>query len=169
MIRILPAFVLIPLVMAFILPVFGKKGKNAATILANLVTIALLVLAIACIGKSGVYEVGSWSISVGIIMVLDGLSSLMLLAINLISAAAMLFSARYMEQYTAKSKYLSLFMLMVAAMNGLVLAGDLFNLFVFLEIASLATYALVGFGCEHGRGNCQGPEVCIALRSALRG
>ena len=149
MIRILPAFVLIPLVMAFILPVFGKKGKNAATILANLVTIALLVLAIACIGKSGVYEVGSWSISVGIIMVLDGLSSLMLLAINLISAAAMLFSARYMEQYTAKSKYLSLFMLMVAAMNGLVLAGDLFNLFVFLEIASLATYALVGFGCEH--------------------
>jgi multicomponent Na+:H+ antiporter subunit D len=38
---------------------------------------------------------------------------------------------------------------MVAAMNGLVLAGDLFNLFVFLEIASLASYALVGFGCEH--------------------
>jgi multicomponent Na+:H+ antiporter subunit D len=149
MTRVLPAFVLIPLVMAFLLPIFGKKGKNAATVLANLGTITLLVLAIACIGKSGVYQVGNWSIRVGIIMVLDGLSSLMLLAINLVSAAAMLFSARYMEQYTAKSKYLSLFMLMVAAMNGLVLAGDLFNLFVFLEIASLASYALVGFGCEH--------------------
>jgi multicomponent Na+:H+ antiporter subunit D len=149
MTKVLPAFVLIPLVMAFVLPVFGKKGKNAATVLANLVTITLLVLAIAAIGKSGVYEVGNWSIRVGIILVLDGLSSLMLLAINLVSAAAMLFSARYMEQYTAKSKYLSLFMLMVAAMNGLVLAGDLFNLFVFLEIASLASYALVGFGCEH--------------------
>jgi multicomponent Na+:H+ antiporter subunit D len=34
-------------------------------------------------------------------------------------------------------------------MNGVVLAGDIFNLFVFLEIASLASYALVGFGCEH--------------------
>lgn len=149
MTRVLPAFVLIPLVMAFVLPVFGKKGKNIATILANLATITLLILAIVCIGKSGVYEVGNWSIRVGIVMVLDGLSSLMLLAINLVSAAAMLFSARYMEQYTAKSKYLSLFMLMVAGMNGLVLAGDLFNLFVFLEIASLASYALVGFGCEH--------------------
>jgi multicomponent Na+:H+ antiporter subunit D len=149
MTRALPAFVLIPLVMAFVLPLFGKKGKNAATVLANLATITLLVLAIACVGKKGVYQVGNWSISVGIILVLDGLSSLMLLAIGVISAAAMLFSAKYMEQYTAKSKYLSLFMLMVAGMNGLVLSGDLFNLFVFLEIASLASYALVGFGCEH--------------------
>jgi len=149
MTRLLPAFVAIPLVMAFVLPVFGKKGKSAATVLANLATMVLLVLAIASIGKSGVYEVGNWSIRVGIVMVLDGLSSLMLLAVNVVSAAAMLFSSRYMEQYTAKSKYLSLFMLMVAAMNGLVLAGDLFNLFVFLEIASLASYALVGFGCEH--------------------
>jgi multicomponent Na+:H+ antiporter subunit D len=149
MTRVLPAFVLIPLVMAFVLPLFGKKGKNAATVLANLATITLLVLAIACVGKKGVYQVGNWSISVGIILVLDGLSSLMLLAIGVVSAAAMLFSAKYMEQYTAKSKYLSLFMLMVAGMNGLVLSGDLFNLFVFLEIASLASYALVGFGCEH--------------------
>ncbi len=149
MTRLLPAFVAIPLVMAFVLPIFGKKGKSTATVLANLATVTLLVLAIASIGKSGVYEVGNWSIRVGIILVLDGLSSLMLLAINLVSAAAMLFSARYMEQYTAKSKYLSLFMLMVAGMNGVVLSGDIFNLFVFLEIASLASYALVGFGCEH--------------------
>lgn len=145
----LPAFVAIPLVTAFVLPVFGKKGKSAATVLANLATITLLVLAVACIGKSGVYEVGNWSIRVGIVLVLDGLSSLLLLAISVVSAAAMLFSARYMEQYTAKAKYLSLFMLMVAGMNGLVLSGDIFNLFVFLEIASLASYALVGFGCEH--------------------
>jgi len=40
-------------------------------------------------------------------------------------------------------------MLMIAGMNGVVLSGDIFNLFVFLEIASLASYALVGFGCEH--------------------
>ncbi len=149
MTRLLPAFVAIPLVMAFVLPVFGKKGKSAATVLANLATMTLLVLAIASIGKSGVYQVGNWSIRVGIILVLDGLSSLLLLAISVVSAAAMLFSARYMEQYTAKSKYLSLFMLMVAGMNGVVLSGDIFNLFVFLEIASLASYSLVGFGCEH--------------------
>ncbi len=145
----LPAFVAIPLATAFLLPMFGKRGKDAATVVANIATILLLVLAIACIGESGVYEIGKWPIPLGINLVLDGLSSLLLLAIGVVSAAAMLFSAGYMEQYTAKPKYLSLFLLMVAGMNGVVLSGDLFNLFVFLEIASLASYALVGFGCGH--------------------
>ncbi len=147
--RMLPAFVIVPLVAAFVLPIFGTKGKSLATFLANLVTIFLLVLAVFSVGQSCVYEVGSWSLRVGIVLVLDGLSSLLLLAISVVSAAAMLFSVRYMEQYTDKSKYLSLFMLMVAGMNGVAISGDIFNLFVFLEIASLASYALVGFGCEH--------------------
>jgi multicomponent Na+:H+ antiporter subunit D len=145
----LPVFIAIPLATAFLLPLFGKKYKDAATFIANLVTVSLLVLAIASIGKFAVYEVGKWPIPFGINLVLDGLSSLMLLAIGVVAAAAMLFSARYMEQYTAKAKYLSLFLLMVAGMNGVVLSGDIFNLFVFLEIASIASYALVGFGCEH--------------------
>ncbi|MHC4482080.1 MAG: complex I subunit 5 family protein [Planctomycetota bacterium] len=148
----LPVFVAIPLVMAFLLPIFsgfGRKAKTVATVLANLATISLLVLAVLSIGQSRVYEIGKWSIPLGINMVLDGLSSLLLLAISVVSAAAMLFSARYMEQYTAKPKYFSLFLLMVAGMNGVALSGDIFNLFVFLEIASIASYALVGFGCEH--------------------
>jgi multicomponent Na+:H+ antiporter subunit D len=146
---LLPAFVAIPLATAFLLPMFGKRGKDAATVVANVATILLLVLAISCIGKSGVYEIGKWPIPLGINLVLDGLSSLLLLAISVVAAAVMLFSAGYMEQYTAKAKYLSLFLLMVAGMNGVVLSGDIFNLFVFLEIASLASYALVGFGCGH--------------------
>ncbi len=145
----LPVFVAVPLLTAFLLPLFGKKGKSAATVLANIVTISLVVMAIGSIGQSRIYEIGRWSIPLGINLVLDGLSSLILLAITIVAAAAMLFSVRYMEQYTAKSKYLSLFLLMVAGMNGVALSGDLFNLFVFLEIASLASYALVGFGCEH--------------------
>ncbi len=148
----LPAFVAIPLVAAFFLPVLsglGKKAKTLATLLANAVTVCLLVLAIATIGQTGTYEVGRWPIPLGINMVLDGLSSLLLLAISVVSAAAMLFSTGYMEQYTARAKYLSLFMLMVAGMNGVVLSGDMFNLYVFLEVASIASYALVGFGCDN--------------------
>ena len=145
----LPVFIAIPLATAFLLPMFGKKGKSAATLLANLAVLSLLVLAIRCVGQSGVYEIGKWPIPLGINLVLDGLSSLLLLAISVVSTAAVLFSIRYMERYTAKSKYFSLFLLMVAGMNGVVLSGDMFNLFVFLEIASLASYALVGFGCEH--------------------
>ena len=145
----LPMFVAIPLVAAFVLPALGKGLKPVATLLANLVTVSLLVLALTSIGQTRVYEVGGWSIPLGINLVLDGFSSLLLLAISVVSTAAMLFSVRYMEQYTAKPKYLSLFLLMLAGMNGVVLSGDVFNLYVFLEIASIASYALVGFGCEH--------------------
>jgi multicomponent Na+:H+ antiporter subunit D len=145
----LPVFIAIPLATAFLLPMFGKRRKDAATIIANAATIVLLLLAITCVGKAGVYEIGKWPIPLGINLVLDGLSSLLLLVISIVTAAVMLFSAGYMEQYTAKAKYFSLFLLMVAGMNGVVLSGDLFNLFVFLEIASLASYALVGFGCGH--------------------
>ena len=109
----------------------------------------MLALAVFCVGRQGVYQVGNWSLRIGIVLVLDGLSCLLLLAIGVVSTASVLFGIRYMEQYTGQSKYLSLFMLLVAGMNGLVLSGDIFNLFVFLEIASLASYALVGFGGEH--------------------
>ncbi|TFG50929.1 MAG: NADH/ubiquinone/plastoquinone (complex I) [Candidatus Brocadiia bacterium] len=145
----LPLFVVLPLATAFALPLFGKKGKSAASLVANIITIAVLVMSFAVIGQSRSYEVGRWSIPLGINLVLDGLSSLLLVALSVVGAAAMLFSTKYMEQYTAKSKYLCLFMLMAAGMNGVVLSGDIFNLFVFLEIASIASYALVGFGCEH--------------------
>jgi len=148
----LPVFVAIPLVTAFLLPIFGsfgKKGKAAATLLANLATVGLLVICVGSVGQSRVYEVGRWPIPLGINLVLDGLSSLMLLAVSIVAAAAMLFGVKYMEQYTAKPKYLSLFLLMLAGLVGVTLSGDIFNLFVFLEIASIASYALVGFGCGH--------------------
>ncbi len=145
----LPAFVVLPLAAAFVLPALGKGLKPAATVLANAMMLCLLVLAVMSIGGSQVYEVGGWSIPLGINLVLDGFSSLLLLAVTAVGTAAMLFSTRYMEQYTAKPKYLCLFLLMVAGMNGVVLSGDIFNLYVFLEIASIASYALVGFGGEH--------------------
>ncbi len=147
----LPLFVAVPLAAAFTVPLFGQKTKSIATLLANIATTCLLVLAIyvSMTGQSGIYKAGQWSIPLGINLVLDGLSGLMLLTISIVSFSAMLFSIRYMEQYTAKPKYLSLFLLMVAGMNGVVLSGDIFNLFVFLEIASISSYALVGFGCEH--------------------
>ncbi|MDP2912720.1 MAG: proton-conducting transporter membrane subunit, partial [Candidatus Omnitrophota bacterium] len=54
----------------------------------------------------------------------------------------------YMEKYTEKWKFYTLFLLMLAGMEGVIITGDLFNLFVFLEIASVASYALVAYGTE---------------------
>ncbi len=145
----IPLFVAVPLAGAFIIPMLSRKFKWFPDVLGNLVTLALVIMSFAVIGKSGVYSMGAWKAPIGIVMVLDGLSVLLLVSINVIAFASTLYSIKYMEQYTSKLRYYSLFLLMLAGMNGVVLSGDMFNLFVFLEIASVASYALVGFGCEH--------------------
>lgn len=91
---------------------------------------------------------GGWLPPWGIVLVLDALSLLMLLIINGVALFSLIYSLSYMRKFTAKAKYYALFMLMLAGMNGVVLTGDFFNLFVFVEIASVASYALVAFGGE---------------------
>ena len=136
-IPIIPLFVAVPLAGAFIIPMVSRKFKRAPDILGNLVTLALLVMSFSVIGKSGVYIMGAWKPPLGINLILDGLSILMLITVSVVSFMATVFSVRYMELYTSKPRYYSLFLLMVAGMNGVVLTGDMFNLFVFLEIASI--------------------------------
>ncbi len=150
---ILPLFVAIPLGAAFVISLLAKKAKGMADVLANLGTGALLACSLYSIAlvkahKVLVYKVGGWMPPIGICMVLDGLTSFMLVTVNLVSLLVTIYSIAYMEKYTDKCKFYTLFMLMLAGMNGIIITGDLFNLFVFLEIASIASYALVAFGTE---------------------
>jgi multicomponent Na+:H+ antiporter subunit D len=147
--NILPLFIAVPLGLAFIIPIVGKKFKYLPDLLANLTTLVLVLLSGLVLGNRSIYEMGKWPPPFGIVLVLDGLSALMLLIISVISFMATLYSARYIERYTDIRRYYSLFLLMVAGMNGVVLTGDMFNLFVFMEIAAIASYALVAFGCQH--------------------
>jgi multicomponent Na+:H+ antiporter subunit D len=151
--NILPFFVIIPLATAFLISLFGKRIKNSADLLANLGTLSLLAFSIYSIPivfthKIFVYKVGGWIPPIGICMVLDGLTSFMLVTVNLVSFLVALYSVSYMKRYTDNHIFFTLFMLMLAGMNGIIVTGDLFNLFVFFEIASIASYALVAFGTE---------------------
>jgi multicomponent Na+:H+ antiporter subunit D len=151
--NLLPLYVAIPLGSAFLISLFGKINKRASDWLANLATFILLVLSLLTIRQNLssevlVYKVGGWIPPIGICMVLDGLTSFMLITVNLVSFLVAIYSISYMERFTDKWKFYTLFMLMLAGMNGMIITGDLFNLFVFLEIASIASYALVAFGTE---------------------
>ena len=145
-----PLFSALPLAAAFFNLLVTKLNKKVADYLAFAVTGTLAVMAVLTIAEAPfAYRVGGFPAPWGILLISDGLSSLMLVIINVIAFLAVIYSTKYMTMYTAKPKYFSLLLLMIAGMNGVVITGDLFNLFVFLEVASLASYALVGFGCEH--------------------
>ncbi len=149
----LPIFVIIPLGCAFLIPLLSKWRKGSAPFLANFGSGLLLWFSIQSIFwlKTGVkiYYAGGWRPPFGICMVLDGLTVLLLLVVNLIGFTALLYSIDYIKKFTASNLYYTLFSLLLAGLNGVVISGDLFNLFVFLEITSIASYALVAFGTEH--------------------
>jgi len=148
-------FVALPLVVAGVLPLVGKVSRRVVPdLLANATLLALFVTA-AVAGRSlladgPVLQQLSWlGEAVNIRLALDGFSLFMLLAVSLVGLAATLFSIDYMEHYGAKANYYALFLVMVAGMNGLVLATDLFSVYLFLEVAAVASYALVAFGLGH--------------------
>jgi multicomponent Na+:H+ antiporter subunit D len=152
---VMPLFIIVPLGAAFLLPIISKFWKGLPDLTGNLVTAFLMGISLWMLqftGETSVYYTGGWvpvnGITIGITMVMDGFTILMLLIINSVGFMATLYSVNYMKNYTDKGKYYTLFMLLMAGLNGVVLSGDLFNLFVFLEITAIASYALVAFGVE---------------------
>ncbi|MCK5117310.1 MAG: monovalent cation/H+ antiporter subunit D family protein [Candidatus Aegiribacteria sp.] len=156
---IIPLFVAIPLAGAFLIALL-KRIKGIPDILGVLASGSMFILSILFLLKMEIaqriiYNIGNWGgfnevlgRIVGIQLVVDGLTIFMLLIINFVAFIVAVYSVNYMTRYTQKWQFYCLFLLMLAGMNGVLITGDLFNLFVFLEIASLASYALVAFGTE---------------------
>jgi multicomponent Na+:H+ antiporter subunit D len=151
---ILPYFVLIPLTAAIFITIFCRNGKRLAGyigIIAGFALLSLAVIAFVMVSKTHgpiLYTLGNWKIPGSMGFIVDYLASFVLIAVNLITVAALIFSVGYMANYTGLWKFYALLMIMLTGINGFVITGDFFNLFVFLEITLLAAYALVGFGRE---------------------
>lgn len=151
--NLIPLFVIIPLACAFLISLLAKRFRflgDTISLLAGSILVVCSLYSVSLVNtyKIIVYKVGGWVPPLGISMVLDGLSSFMLVIVNVVAFFVIIYSLDYMKRYTAKWKFYTLFMLMLAGMNGLIVTGDMFNLFVFLEIASIASYALVAYGVE---------------------
>jgi len=149
--NIIPLFVAIPLAGAFLVSMMGKRFLWFPDLIGNCTTFVLFVYSLVSIYivkayKPLVYSIGAWQPPIGISMVLDGLTVFMLVTVNFVAFAISIYSINYMAKFTSKWKFYTLFLLMLAGMNGVIVTGDIFNLFVFLEIASVASYALVAFG-----------------------
>jgi len=148
-------YVGLPLIVAAILPLVGRLSKKfLPDILGNGVFLFLFAYAVtggrSLIGAGPLTRTLNWfGEPLGIQLALDGFSLFMLATVALISLCVGLFSIDYMEHYGAKANYYSLLLMMVAGMNGLLLVTDLFQIYLFLEVAAVASYALVAFGREH--------------------
>ncbi len=146
---LIPLFVALPLAVSLLIQLVARGRPALAEWLANATMLALVLMTCYTIGDTGLYHMGGWPTPIGIDLRLDALANLLLLAVSLVGFAVALYSVDYMRRFSARGHFYSLFLLMVTGMNGVILAGDLFNLYVFLEVAAVASYSLVAFGCAH--------------------
>ena len=147
-------FIILPLAVAAVMPLLSRLNRWLPDILGSLTMAATLGLGISMIPAIAAGHISHWDtamygLPIRMPLMMDGFSLLLLLTISLVSFFACVFSVNYMEHYGGKGGYYALFLIMVAGMNGLVLTTDLFNLYVFLEVAAISSYALVAFGQKH--------------------
>jgi multicomponent Na+:H+ antiporter subunit D len=122
--------VAIPLLAAFI-SILGKKFAPYLLLIVGLFNFVILFFL-----PDGFVIIGGFDQPLGINLLLDTYSRIALLLINGLMVIIM---ALNLGKY---NKYASILLLAMASLNGLVLTNDLFNLFVFLEIAGIAAYLI---------------------------
>lgn len=95
------------------------------------------------------YKLGGWMPPWGIEYVVDHLNAYVIAIVAAISFIVAIYSKESLKKEIADSKlpyFYSTYLLLVTGLLGITITGDIFNLFVFLEIASLAGYALIAIG-----------------------
>jgi multicomponent Na+:H+ antiporter subunit D len=147
--------IVLPLFGAFLTPVIGilssrYKIKYAMEAFATAVMLIVFVMVASMApdvwgGQILDYKLGGWSPPLGINLVVDGLAIQMALMIAGLSTLVIIYSATYMQRDSGLSYFYALVLVVIAGMMGTVLTGDIFNFYVFLEMMSVGSYALIAF------------------------
>jgi multicomponent Na+:H+ antiporter subunit D len=148
--------ILIPattLAFAVLAAVVSLRRAALATATALVGAVAALVLAgggLAAALRVGAlrHQLGGWPPPVGIEYVLDPLSGYMAVIIGIIGVLVLIYPARagFGIAPGRRVPLASLTLLLLTGLLGVVFSGDLFNLFVFLEVYAIASYALIALG-----------------------
>ena len=141
-------FIALPLLFGFATPILSKLGKNGIAYVSTLMQMALFLLALSLLLSTNWHvEIISIVPPLGISFVLNKAS---LFFVLLFTFMMMLFSLYYLglrktDPYENEGKFFILINMLLAPAIGLVLSSDIFNIYVFFEIAGVSAYILAAY------------------------
>ena len=148
----LPVFLIaIPILASLLILVAGWWDRRFCYPI-SLVTIlsqfGAAVIILAQVMREGTvrYYLGGWAPPLGIELAIDSFNGFILATILLLSVATVIYARKSVEHEIGPEKTIAfyvLFQLLVTGLVGMTITGDIFNLYVFLEISSIAAYALI--------------------------
>ncbi len=135
---------------AALFPDRRRNGAWLAAVVSSGLTFAASLggLAYAVIEGPVRYHLGGWQPPMGIELVMDPLAAFFCAVVTGMTFFVFIHGRSVVERETPHKAvpFYSAALLLLGGLLGIVLTGDLFNLYVFLEISSLAGYALVAIG-----------------------
>lgn len=140
---------------AFLVEIFGSKNKTVRNILAvgaaaiAFAEIVALIKPVMIDGQVISYWMGSWEpvngYAIGIGYEIDQLNLFFALLVVSTFLFSGIYSLKYMERDHHLGHYYTLYLMLSGSVLGLVLTGDIFNMFVMIEIMTFACVALAAF------------------------
>ncbi|MBW8480989.1 Na+/H+ antiporter subunit D [Actinomadura parmotrematis] len=174
--HLLPLPVLLPMAAAGVKIVLGPRrpGLQRAIslgVLAAVLGVAVALLAAADRDGPQLDQLGGWAPPIGITLVADRLSAVMLTVSAAVILCVMVYAIAQDVADQAPGTPLSVFhpsyLLLVAGVNDSYLAGDLFNLFVGFEIMLMASYVMITLGGTPARIRSGTTYIIVALLSSM--
>ncbi|MGC5628621.1 monovalent cation/H+ antiporter subunit D family protein [Georgenia sp. Z1344] len=141
---VLPLFVAVPLLVGGLLVVVGDRPRVQA-VTSFAVLAASLAGGVALVahfrdGGAIAHDVGMWETGIAIPFVADMFSALMLVVTGILTLTCTAFAH---ASGRAASRYFGpLVLVLTAGVNGILLTGDIFNMFVFIEVMVVPAYGL---------------------------
>lgn len=142
--------IMLPLVGAALCIVFGGSRRVQRTIALATLTVVLVmaVLLLVEVDSDGPVstQAGGWAAPVGITLVADRLSAIMLVVAALMLLAVLIYAIGQPGAERNHVGFQSVYLVLAAGVSAAFLTGDLFNLFVSIEMMLTASYVLITLG-----------------------
>jgi multicomponent Na+:H+ antiporter subunit D len=143
----------------------------STTVLTAVLVVSLVLLFVADAEGASAVSVGGWPVPLGIVLVVDRLSALMLVVASTVALGVLVFAvgqgAADGSEETPLSIFHPTFLVLVAGVSNAFLAGDLFNLYVGFEILLMASYVLLTLGGTAARIRGGITYIVVSLTSSL--
>ncbi len=138
----------IMLIAGFLTPLIGIKLKFLRRVFVTSVLFVCFffwvsLLPIVFSGETLVYNMNEWVAPMGITLVLDSFSIFFLVLVSGLSIIISTVIEKFIKD--RRSEFYSLFLIFVVGVSGVIISGDIFNIFVFTEIMTISLYALTVF------------------------
>jgi multicomponent Na+:H+ antiporter subunit D len=146
--------VVVPMLLAPVVAVLHPRGLAwAAATAASLMALAIAAFLTAGVisGEEFRYALGGWEPPYGIELRVDAFSALVLLLVTGSSSLALLAGKQSLDQAIEQQRqplFYAAWLLVVAGLAGILVSADAFNIFVFMEISSLASYIVIAGGTD---------------------